>query len=303
MSAATAHDASGAHSTPAAPEVWGILNVTPDSFSDGGAYLDPQRAVDRARILAADGAHVIDVGGESTRPGSQPVTPAVEQSRVLPVIAALAADGLRVSIDTMHASTAAASVEAGAAIVNDVSGGLADPAMLETVAGLDVDYVAMHWRGPAAVWDAVSDYRDVVTEVRNELQSRLEAALAAGIPAERLWLDPGLGFAKRHDDSWALVRALPALTDLGCRVLVGASRKRFLGELLPPDHHVEERDLPTAVVSVLAAEAGAAAVRVHDARSTVLALATHAAWRGTGAAAAASSSASSAEPARSEVPA
>jgi dihydropteroate synthase len=200
----------------------------------------------------------------------------------------------------MHASTAAASVEAGAAIVNDVSGGLTDPAMLETVAGLDVDYVAMHWRGPAAVWDAVSDYRDVVTEVRDELRSRLEAALAAGIPAERLWLDPGLGFAKRHDDSWALLRALPALADLGCPVLVGASRKRFLGALLPPDHDVEERDLPTAVVSVLAAEGGAAAVRVHDARSTVLALATRSAWRGAGAAA---SSASSAEPARSEVPA
>ncbi|MFL0711315.1 MAG: dihydropteroate synthase [Microcella pacifica] len=199
----------------------------------------------------------------------------------------------------MHASTAAASVEAGAAIVNDVSGGLADPAMLETVAGLDVDYVAMHWRGPAAVWDAVSDYRDVVTEVRNELQSRLEAALAAGIPAERLWLDPGLGFAKRHDDSWALLRALPALADLGCRVLVGASRKRFLGELLPADHDVQERDLPTAVVSVLATEGGAAAVRVHDARSTVRALATLAAWRG--ACAAAAVAVASAEPARSEV--
>ncbi|MER3390590.1 MAG: dihydropteroate synthase [Microcella sp.] len=274
---------SAVQSSPAAPEVWGILNVTPDSFSDGGAYLDPQRAVDRARRLAADGAHVIDVGGESTRPGSQPVTPAVEQARVLPVVAALAAEGLRVSIDTMHASTAAASVDAGAAIVNDVSGGLADPAMLETVAGLDVDYVVMHWRGPAAVWDAVSDYRDVVTEVRDELHSRLEAALAAGIPAGRLWLDPGLGFAKRHDDSWALLRALSSLTALGHRVLVGASRKRFLGELLPPEHAVEERDLPTAVVSVLAADGGAAAVRVHDARSTVRALATHSAWQGGGA--------------------
>ena len=295
MSAATSRDTSSMRSTPAPTEVWGILNVTPDSFSDGGAYLDPQRAVERARVLDGDGAHVIDVGGESTRPGSQPVTPAVEQSRVLPVIAALAAEGLRVSVDTMHASTAAASVEAGAAIVNDVSGGLTDPAMLETVAGLDVDYVAMHWRGPAAVWDAVSDYRDVVTEVHDELQTRLEAALAAGIPAERLWLDPGLGFAKRHDDSWALLRGLSALADLGCRVLVGASRKRFLGELLPVGHDVDERDLPTAVVSVLAAEGGAAAVRVHDARSTVRALATRSAWRSSGAVA------TSTEPARSEV--
>jgi len=262
------------------PQVWGIVNVTPDSFSDGGAYLDPQSAVAHARRLVAEGAHVVDVGGESTRPGSTPVPAEVEQQRVLPVVTALAAAGIRVSIDTLHAATAAAAVDAGAVIVNDVSGGLADPAMLDTVAGLDVDYVAMHWRGPAATWDAVSDYRDIVAEVRDELRSRLEAAQAAGIPTDRLWLDPGLGFAKHAGDTWTLLHGLPELAALGCRLLVGASRKRFLGTLLAPDHAVEERDLPTAVVSVLAAESGAAAVRVHDVRSTTLALATRAAWHG-----------------------
>ena len=263
-----------------APQVWGILNVTPDSFSDGGAFLDPQSAVAHAQRLVAEGAHVIDVGGESTRPGSTPVTTAEEQRRVLPVVSALTAVGIRVSIDTMHAATAAASVGAGAVIVNDVSGGLADAAMLETVAGLDVDYVAMHWRGPASTWDAVSDYRDVVAEVHDELRSRRDAAHAAGISPERLWLDPGLGFAKHADDTWRLLRGLPELADLECRLLVGASRKRFLATLLPAEHRVEERDLPTAVVSVLAAESGAAAVRVHDVRSTSVALATRSAWHG-----------------------
>lgn len=265
---------------PRRPEVWGVLNVTPDSFSDGGRYLDPGAALAQARRLVAAGAGVIDVGGESTRPDAEPVTAIEERARAIPVVSALAEAGIRVSIDTLNAETAVAAVRAGARIVNDVSGGLADPAMLPAVAGFGVDYVAMHWRGRSEVWDAVSDYADVVAEVRDELRSRIDAALAAGIAPERLWLDPGLGFAKRADDNWALLRGLPAIVALGFPVLVGASRKRFLGALLPPDAPVERRDAPTAVVSVLCAEAGVRAVRVHDAASTTQALDVWAAWTG-----------------------
>jgi dihydropteroate synthase len=263
------------------PAVWGVLNVTPDSFSDGGRFTDHDQAVVHAQRLVADGADVVDVGGESTRPGSEPLTAQTEQSRVIPVVAALAAERIRVSIDTLNASTAAAAVEAGAVIVNDVSGGLVDPDMLSTVADLEVDYVAMHWRGRSDQWDAVSDYDDIVTEVRDELRSRADAALAAGISPERLWLDPGIGFAKHADDNWTLLRGLPELVALGFPVLVGASRKRFLAALLPTGSAVEERDLPTAVVSALCATAGVSAVRVHDPASTVRALNTWAAWNGT----------------------
>ncbi len=265
---------------PVRPEVWGVLNVTPDSFSDGGRFVDPEAAVAQARRLVDDGADVIDVGGESTRPGAEPVTAIDESARVVPVVRALAEAGIRVSIDTLNAATARAAVEAGAAIVNDVSGGLEDPAMLSTVAALEVDYVAMHWRGRSDRWDAVSDYADIVTEVRDELRSRADAALAAGIAPDRLWLDPGLGFAKRGADNWELLRRLPALAELGFPLLVGASRKRFLGALLPEDASVDERDLPTAVVSALCADAGVRAVRVHDAAATSRALDVWAAWRG-----------------------
>jgi dihydropteroate synthase len=263
------------------PAVWGVLNVTPDSFSDGGRFADLNRAVSHAQRLIADGADVVDVGGESTRPGAQPVSAETEQSRVIPVVAALAAERIRVSIDTLNASTAAAAVEAGATIINDVSGGLVDPDMLSTAARLEVDYVAMHWRGRSDEWDAVSDYADVVTEVSDELRSRADAALAAGIAPERLWLDPGIGFAKHSDDNWTLLRGLPELVALGFPVLVGASRKRFLAALLPEGAGVEERDLPTAVVSALCATAGASAVRVHDPASTVRALNAWAAWNRT----------------------
>lgn len=267
---------------PRRPQIWGVLNVTPDSFSDGGRYVDLDAALAQARRLIADGADAIDVGGESTRPGAEPVTAIEEQARAVPVVRALAEAGIRVSIDTLTASTAAAAVEAGAAIVNDVSGGLADAAMLDTVAGLDVDYVAMHWRGRSDVWDAVSDYADVVAEVRDELRSRIDAALVAGLAPERLWLDPGLGFAKRSPDNWALLRGLPAIIELGFPVLVGASRKRFLGALLPEGAAVEQRDLPTAVVSALCAEAGVSALRVHDAAATARALDVWAAWNRVG---------------------
>lgn len=254
------------------PELWGVLNVTPDSFSDGGRYLDPERALAQGRRLVAEGARVIDVGGESTRPGAEPVAPEVERARVLPVVAALAAEGIRVSIDTLNAVTAAAAVEAGAAIVNDVSGGLADPAMLATVAGLPCDYVLMHWRGPSAVWDQVSDYTWAPRDVAGELRARVAVAREAGIAADRLWVDPGLGFAKRSEHNWQLLAHLDELRALGARVLVGASRKRFLGALLPEATPVEERDLPTAVLSALVADR-VDALRVHDVAASARALA------------------------------
>ena len=255
----------------ARPELWGILNVTPDSFSDGGRFVDPEAALAQGLRMVADGASVIDVGGESTRPGAEPVAPEGERERVLPVVAALAAQGIRVSIDTMHASTAAAAVEAGAAIVNDVSGGLADPAMLETVAALGSPYVIMHWRGPSSTWDEVSDYGWAPQDVTTELMGRWHRALEAGIQPERLWVDPGLGFAKRAEHNWQLLSELGTLRSIGARVLLGASRKRFLGALLPDDAAVEERDLLTAVVSALAA-GGVDALRVHDVRSSARAL-------------------------------
>lgn len=254
------------------PQLWGVLNVTPDSFSDGGRYLDPAAALAQGRALVAAGASVIDVGGESTRPGAEPVAPEVERARVLPVVAALAAEGIRVSIDTMNADTARAAVEAGAAIVNDVSGGLADAAMLATVAGLPCDYVVMHWRGPSAVWDQVSDYAWAPRDVAAELRARLAAAHEAGIAPERLWVDPGLGFAKRAEHNWQLLAHLDDLRALGARVLVGASRKRFLGALLPEGTPVEERDLPTAVLSALVADR-VDALRVHDVAASARALA------------------------------
>jgi len=255
----------------ARPQLWGVLNVTPDSFSDGGRFVDPEAALAQGRRLVDEGASVIDVGGESTRPGAEPVTPEVERERVLPVVAALAAEGIRVSIDTMNASTAAAAVEAGAAIVNDVSGGLADPAMLETVAGLGTPYVIMHWRGPSSTWDAVSEYGWAPQDVTTELMGRWHAALAAGVQPERLWVDPGLGFAKRAEHNWQLLADLGTLRSIGARVLLGASRKRFLGALLPEGAAVDERDLLTAVVSALAA-GHVDALRVHDVRASARAL-------------------------------
>lgn len=256
----------------ARPEVWGVLNVTPDSFSDGGRYLDPEQALAQGRALVAAGAQVVDVGGESTRPGAEPVSPEVERARVLPVVAALAAEGIRVSIDTMNAETAVAAVEAGAVIVNDVSGGLADATMLATVAGMPCEYVIMHWRGPSALWDQVSDYAWAPRDVADELRARIAAAQEVGIAADRLWLDPGLGFAKRAEHNWQLLAHLDELRALGARVLVGASRKRFLGALLPEGASVDERDLPTAVLSALLADR-VDALRVHDVAATARALA------------------------------
>lgn len=247
--------------------VMGVVNVTPDSFSDGGRWLDPDAAVAHGRRLLAEGADLLDVGGESTRPGAERVPQAEELRRVLPVIAGLVAEGAVVSIDTMRAEVAAAALEAGAAIVNDVSAGQADPEMAAVVARTGAPYVAMHWRGHSATMDHRAVYQDVVDEVCAELLARVDALVAAGVDPRQIVLDPGLGFAKTAEHNWRLLAALDRLTGLGRPLLVGASRKRFLGSLLagadgvpmPPDR----RDDATAATSALAAAAGAWAVRVH----------------------------------------
>ncbi|MFT4123973.1 MAG: dihydropteroate synthase [Microbacteriaceae bacterium] len=261
------------------PRIMGVINVTPDSFSDGGLYASPEHAVEHGLRLIDEGAEMIDIGGESTRPGATPVDAEAELERVLPVVRGLAGRGARLSIDTLNAGTAERAVEAGAEIVNDVSGGLADPRMPAVVAGLGVDYVAMHWRGrlPAA-GDAGAGYRDVVTEVRAELADRIAALRAAGVAAARIIVDPGLGFSKSAADNWALLGRLAELHALGHPVLVGASRKRFLAEFAPAGAPPADRDAATAVLSALAAEAGVWAVRVHDVAGTRRALALWQRW-------------------------
>lgn len=255
------------------PWVMGVVNVTPDSFSDGGRYLATDAAIARGRELAAAGAHLIDIGGESTRPGAHRVDAATEKERVLPVIAALTAGGIACSVDTSRASVAAAAIEAGVAIVNDVSGGVADPDMVRVVAEAGVPWIVMHWRGPSDIMGSLAVYDDVVADVCAELSARVDAALAAGVAERSLILDPGLGFAKDADHNWALLRHLDALTGLGFPVLVGASRKRFLGELLAaPDgtpRPADGREAATAAISLLAAQAGAWGVRVHDVTATL----------------------------------
>jgi dihydropteroate synthase len=252
--------------------VMGILNVTPDSFSDGGRWASTDAAIAHAFELTAQGADLIDVGGESTRPGAARVTPADEQARVVPVIAELARQGIPVSVDTLNSETARAAAAAGATIVNDVSGGLADPLMASVAARTGLTYIAMHWRGHAREMDALAHYGNVVTEVRDELAARVAALVAAGLSRDRIVLDPGLGFAKRAGHNWELLAHLDAFDELGLPVMVGASRKRFLSEVTGADAPIAARDLPTAVISVLAAQAGAWAVRVHDVASTRQAL-------------------------------
>jgi dihydropteroate synthase len=246
--------------------VMGVVNVTPDSFSDGGAWPDPDTAVKRGLDLAAQGADVVDVGGESTRPGAERVGEAEEQQRVLPVVAALADAGVAVSIDTMRASTAAAALDAGAEMVNDVSGGLADPRLARVVAEAGVPYVVMHWRGHSTSMQELAVYDDVVTEVCTELRDRLDAVVAAGVDPDQVVLDPGLGFAKTAAHNWELLAALDRLLALGRPVLVGASRKSFLGALLD-GRPTGGRDDATAAVTAIAAYGGAWGVRVHDAQA------------------------------------
>jgi dihydropteroate synthase len=253
--------------------IMGVLNVTPDSFSDGGKWASTDAAIRHALVLHAEGADLIDVGGESTRPGAGRVAPAVEQSRVIPVITELARQGLVVSVDTLNASTASAAATAGASVINDVSGGLADPLMASVAAASGLTFIAMHWRGHSRTMDDLAVYTDVVAEVRAELAWRVDALVAAGIARERIVLDPGLGFAKRPEHNWTLLAHLDDLAELGLPVMVGASRKRFLASALPAGAPIAARDLPSAVVSVLAAQAGAWAVRVHDVAATRAALA------------------------------
>lgn len=253
-------------------QVLGILNVTPDSFSDGGRYGSPAAAIAHGVRMARSGADYIDVGGESTRPGARRVDAEEELARVLPVVEGLARHGLAVSIDTTRARVAAAAVAAGAVLVNDVSGGLADPDMSRVVAEAGVPWVLMHWRGHSADMDASATYRDVVADVRRELLERVDEAVSAGVAERQIVLDPGLGFAKRAPHDLALLRNLEAITDLGFPVLVGASRKRFLGAVLagadgrPPPP--QQRDAATLATTVLAAQAGAWAVRVHEVAGT-----------------------------------
>jgi dihydropteroate synthase len=265
--------------------VMGILNVTPDSFSDGGQFSAVETAVAHGLQLVADGAAIVDVGGESTRPGAERVPAELEQERVLPVVLSLAEAGVVVSIDTMNASTAAAAIAAGARIVNDVSGGLADPRLLDVVAEAGVEVVLGHWRGPSDDMYAPAQYRDVQREVTSELRERLAAAASAGIPPARVVLDPGVGFAKRGAQNWEVLRGLRHFVGLGPRVLVGTSRKGFLGAALgDPAADLARRDLATAVTSALAAREGAWGVRVHDVRATRDALAVADAWQRGGAA-------------------
>jgi dihydropteroate synthase len=261
----------------------GVVNVTDDSFSDGGLFLDRDRAVEHGMALAADGAAIIDVGGESTRPGATRIDARVESARVLPVIKELAGQGLTVSIDTMHADVAQAALENGAQIVNDVSGGRADAKMASVVADARVPWVLMHWRSVSAQRPhEVPPYHDVVTEVRDELLAAADAAVKAGVDPANLIIDPGLGFAKTGEHNWALLRALPKFVATGIPVLVGASRKRFLGALLADadgePRAPDGRETATAVVSALAAAQGVWGVRVHDVRASVDALKVLRAW-------------------------
>ncbi|HEU4512146.1 MAG TPA: dihydropteroate synthase [Nocardioidaceae bacterium] len=262
--------------------VMGVLNVTPDSFSDGGRWFDTDKAVEHGRRLVREGADIVDVGGESTRPGATRPTPQEEMDRILPVISALAEEGATISVDTMRAEVAAAAVNAGAVLVNDVSGGRADGDMFATVAGVGAPYVLMHWRAHSATMQQATDYADVVEDVAAELQEQLDLALKAGIHPSRISLDPGIGFSKTADQNWDVLAATERYHDLGYPLLIATSRKRFLGHLLagsdgelrPP----VERDDATTATTALAAAAGAWCIRAHAVRSTADAVRVAARW-------------------------
>ncbi|MFK4082694.1 dihydropteroate synthase [Kribbella sp. NPDC020789] len=246
----------------------GVVNVTPDSFSDGGEWFEPAAAVKHGRELLAEGADLLDVGGESTRPGAARPAPAEEIRRVLPVIEALAAEGALISVDTMRSEVAALALDAGAAMINDVSGGQADPEMLALVAERRTPYVCMHWRGHSIDMQNKAEYGDVVAEVIAELAGRIEAMRVAGVDLGRVALDPGLGFAKNADHNWEILRRLREFAVLGRPLLIGASRKAFLGRLLADERTGEprpavRRDDASAAVTALAAAAGAWCVRAH----------------------------------------
>ena len=239
--------------------IMGILNVTPDSFADGGRHNDFESAVTRGLEMIAEGVDIIDIGGESTRPGADRVSEVEELERTIPVITELVKHGARISIDTMRADTAEAAIKAGASIINDVSGGLADPEMLQTAARLQVPYIAMHWRGQSKEMNSKAIYKDVVKDVISELQERITAALDAGIEANNLIIDPGLGFAKDTDHNWKIIDSIDSFVELGYPVLIGASRKRFLGGDSP-----DEREQATIDLTKRLATTGVWAVRVHS---------------------------------------
>lgn len=269
-------------------QLMAVCNVTPDSFSDGGAHeAEPAQrtrsAVDYAKRQVELGASIIDVGGESTRPGAERVPQHEESARVLPVVAELLQAQIEVSVDTMYAETAAACLELGDVIINDVSGGRADPQMLRVVAEHDARYILSHWRGHSVVMNGLANYTDAASEVLAELTEMRDRAIAAGIAAERIILDPGLGFAKDRDDNWAILHHLDRFQALGHPLLIGASRKRFTGALLDPNAAVTDRDLPTAVISALCAERGVWGVRVHNTEASRIALDVVNAWQTAGA--------------------
>jgi len=253
--------------------VMGVLNVTPDSFSDGGRYADLNGAVAHAHEMVAAGADLIDVGGESTRPGAARVEAEEEARRVVPVVERLAAEGVAISVDTYRAAVAELALAAGAQIVNDVSGGLGDADMARVVRDAGCPWIIMHWRGHSANMAALAEYQDVVGEVRGELLARVDDAVAAGVDTGQLVLDPGLGFAKTAQHNWALLAHLEAFTDIGIPVLLGASRKAFLGSLLADStgaaRPTAEREDATTALTMFAAMNGAWGVRVHDVRSSV----------------------------------
>lgn len=259
--------------------IMGVVNITPDSFSDGGQHLQPDDAISHALRLRADGADIIDIGGESTRPGAERVSVAEEQRRVLPVIAELASGGVTVSVDTMNADTARRAAELGASYINDVSGGLADERMTATMVELDLPWVVMHWRGHSARMNEKAHYQDTVAEVRGELVNRVAQLIGQGVRPARLILDPGLGFAKQSVHNWQILARLDEFVGLGSPIVIGASRKRFIAKLLGPDADNTRRDEATATVTALAAQHGVWGVRVHDVAKTRTALNVLEAWQ------------------------
>lgn len=251
--------------------VMGVLNVTPDSFSDGGRFFDSKVAINHALQMITDGADIIDIGGESTRPGSDRISAQEELDRVMPVISALVDSGVAISIDTMRIEVAQEAIEAGACMVNDVSGGKSDPEILNYVASLETPFILMHWRGTSNIMNTLTDYQDVVVDVTAEISKQVDVAVAAGIARERIVIDPGIGFAKTVDQNWPILKHLDVLEGLGLPILMGASRKKFLGELLAKEgvaRDSDERESATTAISTLMAVRELWAVRVHDVKSS-----------------------------------
>lgn len=257
------------------PLIMGVLNVTPDSFSDGGQWADGDAAIAHGVQLAAEGASIVDIGGESTRPGAERPSELEELRRVIPVVHALTEQGITVSIDTMRAEVARAAIDAGATIINDVSGGLADPQMPSVVAETGAPFVVMHWRGHSVDMQDRAHYDDVVADVRAELEARVSTLRDQGVGDDQIIVDPGIGFAKTAEHNWALLRGLERIIDLGWPVLIGTSRKAFLGRIgraEGDERPLDRRDVATAITSAFAARRGVWGVRVHDVTATVDAL-------------------------------